>query len=466
MTIRTRWVIAAIALVAPFVCSTTISAAPKLPSTYPVIGRVLDGNGQVQYPSNLVACPIVGTTFDCTQKVVEPTGRFGFAVLKLNKTVQYHLFATVANPDPAWPCPVMNGSDIVYLSNESFDGYPDQLPKLATFTITKPLPGDCAPVKVTDDAGNPIPNAGLFVNGDPRNGVTDSDGILNVRVTPGATYEIGAFLANSDWPCPAYTSPDGQTFHFSERRTVSTDQLFAGQTFVIRHPVEAECAPPIVVPVFDDLGVQVPGATGAFFCRIENGGCTSLPYPQRDANGNLLFNINSLATDATYRIQPFVINSGWPCPYILDNGDGFHSGPNVEVTGADLIAGNVTLVVHHPVEAECAPPIVLPVFDDFGNRVGGETGAFFCRVEGGGCTALQYPGRDANGNLLFNINSLETDATYRIQPFVINSGWPCPYILDNGDGFHSGANVEVTGADLIAGNVTLVVHHPVEAECA
>ncbi|MET0662322.1 MAG: Ig-like domain-containing protein, partial [Ilumatobacteraceae bacterium] len=168
-----------------------------------MIGRVVDGDGRVQRPSELVACPIVGTTPDCAHRVVATTGPLGFAVLKLNKDVRYRLLAAVTNPDPAWACPGLPiEGDVVYLSNESFDGLPSELPQLATFTIVEPRPGDCAPITVTDDAGNPLQGAGVFINNDSGNGPTDANGIVTVKVAAGATYEIRAYLPNSGWPCP------------------------------------------------------------------------------------------------------------------------------------------------------------------------------------------------------------------------------------------------------------------------
>ena len=290
-----------------------------------------------------MACPFVGATYDCTQKVVQPTGRFGLAVLKLDKTVRYHLFATVTNPNPAWACPGLAvGPDIVYLSKESFDGLPDQLPQLTNFTIVKPDPADCAPVTVVDDSGSPVPGAGLFINNDPANGLTDPNGVIRVKVTPGTTYEVGAFLANSGWPCPAYTSPDGSTFHFSEQRTVTAEQLVAGQTFIIPKPTIADCVP---VTVVDDSGNPIPGA-GLF---INNGFGNGLTDP----NGVIRVKVTP---GTTYEVGAFLANSGWPCPsYTSPDGSTFHFSEQRTVTAEQLLAGQ-TFIIPKPDPSDCTPP--------------------------------------------------------------------------------------------------------------
>ncbi len=321
-----------------------------------MVGRVVDGAGRAQYPSNLVACPYVGTTYDCSQKIVQPTGPFGFAVLKLDKSVRYHLFATVTNPNPPWPCPVLiGGPDIVYLSNESFDGLPNELPQLAKFTVVKPSPSDCAPITVVDDAGNPVPGAGLFVNGDPGNGVTNSQGIIQVKVTPGATYEIGAYLPNSGWPCPAYASPDGSTFHFSERRTVTAEQLSAGATtFVIPKPTVYDC---VEVTVTDDAGNPAPGA-GLFVDEGFGPGLT-------DSQGVIRLDVEPAGV---YELGAFLSNSGWPCPgYISPDGSSFHFSEPRSVSAEELLDGE-TFVIRKPSAYDC---VEVTVTDDAGNPLPG-----------------------------------------------------------------------------------------------
>ena len=62
-------------------------------------------------------------------------------------------------------------------------------------------------------------------------------------------------------------------------------------------------------------------------------------------------------------------------------------------------------------------------------------------------------------------DNVDPTVTYRLTPFIANSGWPCPqYISPTGDTFHFGDTRDILGADLIAGT-TFVIHHPSTEEC-
>ena len=276
----------------------------------PVVARVVDGNGRAQRAATVIACPYVGAASDCTQAIRQPVGLLGFAVLSLNKATRYSVFAFVKNPSPAWECPGYPiGNDVLYISPESTNGTPQQLPLVSKFTVAKPGPYDCVTVRVTDDAGNPLPGAGVHVDGRPSgSGPADSNGTVRFKATPGVSYDIDAFVTNTGWPCPWVNPTDGTPFHFGEHRTVTAEQLLAGQTVVIHKPTAYEC---VTVTVTDDAGNPIPEA-GLFVNDGYSNG-------QTDANGTIRIKVTP---GTTYEIGAFVAGTGWPCPSWVNPVDG------------------------------------------------------------------------------------------------------------------------------------------------
>ena len=171
----------------------------------------------------------------------------------------------------------------------------------------------------------------------------------------------------------------------------------------------------------------------------------------------------------TYRLGPFIVNSGWPCPaFQSSTGELFHFGTSIDVLGADLLAGIAPLTIHHPTAAECAPPTnqaAIVITDDLGTVLT-NANMFVCPLAADGtpCATNGFPdGTDSQGRLL--INNVDPTVTYRLGPFIVNSGWPCPAVFD-GQEFHFGANYDILGADLLAGIAPLTIHHPTAARCA
>ena len=70
----------------------------------------------------------------------------------------------------------------------------------------------------------------------------DPDGVIRVAIDPDLLYDLGAFIANSGWPCPGFVSEDATTFHFSPNGTYTPGELRAGVTFVIAVPSPEDCA--------------------------------------------------------------------------------------------------------------------------------------------------------------------------------------------------------------------------------
>ena len=77
--------------------------------------------------------------------------------------------------------------------------------------------------------------------GDPFEG-PDPDGVIRMAVEPDLLYDLGAYIANSGWPCPGFVSDDGTTFHFSSNDTYTPDELRAGVTLMIPVPSPDDCA--------------------------------------------------------------------------------------------------------------------------------------------------------------------------------------------------------------------------------
>jgi len=102
---------------------------------------------------------------------------------------------------------------------------------------------------VTDDAGNPLPRAGLMVCNldlDPGcnafdNPRSDADGWIRIAVAPTTTYEITALIWDTGWPCPGFISPDGHPFWFGFIPNALGADLPPRTTVVIHVPTTAEC---------------------------------------------------------------------------------------------------------------------------------------------------------------------------------------------------------------------------------
>jgi hypothetical protein len=117
--------------------------------------------------------------------------------------------------------------------------------------IVQPAAYECLDVRVSDDPGNVLPTAGMFVcplapDGTPCAGPSfdgpDPDGVIRLDLDPMVMYRMNAFIATSGWPCPAYVSPSGQTFHFSPTQDLlGADLAGTTTTFVIHHPDSTEC---------------------------------------------------------------------------------------------------------------------------------------------------------------------------------------------------------------------------------
>ena len=113
----------------------------------------------------------------------------------------------------------------------------------------------------------------------------------------------------------------------------------------------------------------------------------------------------NLQKSERYNVTTFVRdpNPSLVCPGLPLDGHELYLANNPFTAVAAEFPKHPTFVISVPSSAnECFP---LPVVDDLGNKVLGQVSAFFCRIEGSGCTSLPVAASDGNGNLLFNIDS-------------------------------------------------------------
>jgi hypothetical protein len=330
-------------------------------STVSVTLRVVDDDRDPLASATVFACPVTAGATDCDEAVAATTHRTGVARLRLDRNTTYEFGAFIADPDPPYACPGMNvDGEQRYFADNPFRAEPGDIARRTELVITAPSPFDCVPVTVTDETGNPLPAAGMFVcplaaDGIPCAGPTfdgpDPDGVIRLQLDPAVTYRLQAFIVNTGWPCPAYTAPNGDTFHFSDPHDLPATQV-AGTVFVIDQPAATDCAPPdgYVVTVTDDTGNPLPAA-GMFVCPLAADGtpCAGPTFDGPDPDGVIRLQLDPAVT---YLLQAFIVNTGWPCPaYTAPNGDTFHFSDPHDLP-ATQVAGTV-FVIRRPLPGEC-----------------------------------------------------------------------------------------------------------------
>jgi hypothetical protein len=321
--------------------------------TTPIVVRVVNAANLAHYPATALACPQFNGEFDCGAGAIrQDVNRFGLATLKLEQSVSYRVFAVVANPNPAWSCPgLLVDGDQLYLSN-TLEGEARTLPKLAKLVVPEPDPLDCVVVTVTDQFGTSL-SAGLFLCAHrpgseeclegPYEGA-DPDGVIRIKVNPELVYDLGAFYATAEWPCPGYPLEDGNQLYFGDSGTFDAGQLLAGVTLVVRKPSPFDCAP---VTVTDESGNLLTTA-GMWVCGHVPGDTTCVG---ETSDGSDPDGVIRLQLDPTldYDLTPWYVTSEWPCPgFPLGDGEFYYGGATVTLTAAAIATGTLTLVVPKP----------------------------------------------------------------------------------------------------------------------
>jgi hypothetical protein len=274
-------------------------------------------------------------------------------------------------------------------------------------------------------------------------------------------YDIDAFVKDPvpGWACPGTIFQGGEFYFAAISIKAFPESVPKNATLVIHKPSASEC---VAVKVADDAGNVLTNAN-MFICPLAPDGtpCASNTFPNRDPDGTLRLTVDP---NVTYRLTPFIVNSGWPCVQYTDPAtrDTFHFGASRDITGTQLLASTVTLTIHKPTASEC---VAVKVTDDAGTVLT-NANMFICPLAADGtpCASNTFPNRDPDGTLRLTV---DPNVTYRLTPFIVNSGWPCVQYTDpaTGDTFHFGASRDITGTQLLASTVTLTIHKPTASEC-
>ena len=387
----------------------------------------------------------------------------GVARIEIDRDLVYELNVFVTNS--GWPCPSGIGAD----GTQYHFGLPgsftaDDFDAGVTLVVPIPKPENCVPVAVTDDSGNPLPTAGLFVCAHAPGSADcigerfegpDPDGVIRMSIDPSLLYDLGPFVTNTGWPCPGYIADDGTPFHFGANQTFTADQLLNGVTLVIPAPSPEDC---VRILITDDAGKPLPYSTVWICAHLPNSTDCVGPRDQgSDING-----VVTLAIDPTliYDLRPVANNTGWPCPStVFPDGSTFHVGDITSFTATDLLSG-VTLTVPVPSPDDCAE---ITVIDDTGNPLP-TAGLFVCADLPGSseCIGERFDGADPDGIIRVPV---DPDLVYDLGAFLANPGWACPsFFLDDGTVLYFSPNGTFTAEQLLAG-VTLVIDKPAAEDC-
>jgi hypothetical protein len=445
------------------------TAEAKQPDRDTIVVRVVDQFGDPLPAASVIACPLTGGQFDCAApETGVDVNSGGTGRLLLAPASEYRLLAFVADPYPAWACPgLMIGENELYLAEESIEGRAEDFPKQVTFMVREPSALDCVVVGVTDDSGNPLPTAGLFVCAhDPgssecigdRFEEPDADGVIRMALDPDLIYDLGTFIANTGWPCPGFISQDGTEFHFGASGSFTMQELVAGVTLVIPVPDLSDCTPGTVT-VTDDSGNLLTTA-GLFVCAHTTGStdCVGDRFDGADPDGIIRITVDP---GLVYDLGAFIANPGWPCPgFFLDDGTVLYFGVNGTFTADQLLTG-VVLTIHMPAPEDC---VRLLVTDDSGNPLPTGAVSICAHLPGSAdCIGSTFSGADPQSGLVTIM--IDPALIYDLRPLARNTGWPCPsFIAPDGTTFHNGELVSFTVNDLLT-LPTLIVPEPSPDDC-
>jgi hypothetical protein len=157
-----------------------------------------------------------------------------------------------------------------------------------------------------------------------------------------------------------------------------------------------------------------------------------------------------------YRLQPFITDTGWPCPSFVLGGVAFHLGAEINFTVDELLAG-VHLEIPVPSALDC---VVVHLVDEWGDPFP-NAGLIVCsHAPGEPCVNTTFANGGTEGEAHLEV---DPDLVYDLRAFVGEQDWPCPFETDTGP-IWFGEGGTFTPAQL-AGGVTLHIVEPDPDSC-
>jgi hypothetical protein len=277
------------------------------------------------------------------------------------------------------------------------------------------------------------------------------------------TLGVGACPADEEGPlCPSLhlttVAPDGSYSLALPARGRTTWKLAAfvlvGASFVVG-PSEAVAVPGppnrsvdltvsvriVGLSVVDDHDEPFPAGTAAVMALPTGDGEWSVATA--DEHGDVLLLVDP---DLEYSVNAFATGTGWPDPWVSDDGTEFHFSEGIVVLGSELPEGHV-FTVSPPEAVEPVGTRVRVLGPDGEPFAAGSAGVQACAGPGWPepCTHYVAGGTDADGYVWL---SLEPDLEYSVNAFAIDTGWPDPWVADDGTELHFSEGIVVLGSEL------------------
>ncbi len=313
-------------------------------------------------------------------------------------------------------------------------------------------------VRVVDQFGDPQYPANVIACSldcaNPAAGVAvNAGGVGRLVLDPNREYNLLAFVQNPNpaWACPGFPVGDNMLYIAPEQVGGLGRDIPKTVTFTIAEPSPLDCIP---IPVTTDSGVPLPTAA-VFTCGHLPGSdeCIDRPFGGPGGDGVIRLDVDP---SLEYRLQPFVTDTGWPCPSFVVNGVSFYVGTETNFTVDELLAG-VHLVIPVPDALNCVEVhLVDAAGDPFPNA-----GLIVCgHAEGAPCENTEFAGSGADG--VVRLES-DPDLVYDLTAFVGDQDWPGGFPTDTGPiWFGEGGTFSPT--ELVNG-ITLEIVEPDPDSC-
>lgn len=281
-------------------------------------------------------------------------------------------------------------------------------------------------------------------------------GFAVLRLDRAVRYQVFAFVQNPSpaWACPGFFIGSDQLYLGAESLDGTPQELPLLARFTIAEPTAYDC---VTVTVTDDSGTPLQGA-GLF---VDDG----FGEAPTDANGHTSLSVHP---GAVYQLGAFIVGTGWPCPWIQDDGAEFHFAESRSVSAEDLLLG-VTIVIPKPDPSACAPPppgttAEIRIVDE-GHEPLPQAFVGVCQYDP--ATPPTYPppavsvcnpaewwaGSQPDGVIRIQVDA---DRMYDITGFLsCTDGW---FLFGGGNHAQAGYEVwRISGADLLANGLDITI---------